>query len=138
MPVIESHSLEKVPQEQRKEIAKRKAPNRRSTILSVRWRARIESRPGDSKGSSPDFGAFKPLDGFALIGDNLRLPDQTDRHYAHHDQAENDHEALLRFRRGDVQGANDPRHGLGLLVLGRYARDPTRNAGRRGTRVYLL
>jgi len=36
---------------------------------------------------------FQPLDGFALVGDNLRLPDKRDGHEAHGDDTQNEDEA---------------------------------------------
>src|SRR6266852_6360776 len=67
-----------------------------------------------------------------LASDDLSLPDQTDRHYAHGDDTEGDDNVLLSFRSREAQIASGPRHGVGLLVLGRCARGPTQN--RRQTR----
>ncbi len=76
--------------------------------------------------------ACQPTDGFALARDDLSLPHQTDRHYAHGDDTEGDDNVLLSFRSREAQIASGPRHGVGLLVLGRCARGPTQN--RRQTR----
>src|SRR5712692_8560675 len=81
--------------------------------------------------------ACQPTDGFALARDDLSLPHQPDRHNAHGDDAEGDDNVLLRFRSGQAQTASDPRHGLGLLVLGRCARGLTLTAGRRDTRICM-
>src|SRR5260370_26852512 len=76
--------------------------------------------------------ACQPTDGFALARDDLSLPHQTDRHYAHGDDTEGDDNVLLSFRSREAQIASGPRHGVGLLVLGRCARGRTQN--RRQTR----
>ena len=70
--------------------------------------------------------ALQPADVLALIGDNLRLPDQTDGHNAHGHDADRKDQAHLRFGRLAMESSSDPGHELGLLVLGRYA-GPMRN-----------
>ena len=87
----------------------------------------------------PELGAAsQPLNRFALIRNNLSLPHEADGHHAHSHNAKNDDETLLCFGNRNAKGRKDPRHGLGLLVLGRNARDPTRNAGGREARARTI
>jgi len=56
---------------------------------------------------------FQPLDGFALIGDDLRLPDERDRHEAHSDDAEDEDEADIGLLSGKPKYTPKPSHGRG-------------------------
>ena len=46
------------------------------------------------------FQLFEPLDGFALAGNDLRLPDERNGHEAHGDDAENQDEADIGLLNG--------------------------------------
>jgi len=57
--------------------------------------------------------SFEPLDGFALVGDNLRLPDQSNGHEAHGDDAKDENEANVGLVSRKAQNAAKPSHGKG-------------------------
>src|SRR5215470_1314292 len=59
---------------------------------------------------------FEPSDHFALIRDDLSLPDQDDAHDAHCDDARTDHETSLCFACRLIKIAPKPRHSKNLLV----------------------
>ena len=61
---------------------------------------------------------FEPSDHFALIRDDLSLPEKDDAHDAHSDDARSDHEASLCFACRLIKMAPKPRHSRNLLVLG--------------------
>jgi hypothetical protein len=58
-----------------------------------------------------EFQSFQPADDVALVRDNLRLPDEGERHQPHCEGAESEHEAHMRFGRWNVKHATDPSHG---------------------------
>jgi hypothetical protein len=60
-----------------------------------------------------EFELFEPLNGFALVGDNLRLPDQSNRHEAHGDDAQDENESDVGFGSGKPKNATKPGHGKG-------------------------
>ena len=53
----------------------------------------------------------------ALVGDDLRLPDERDRHEAHGDDAKNKNESNVGLRSREAENTSKPSHGGGLLVL---------------------
>lgn len=64
-----------------------------------------------SKLSASQFQMLQPLYSFALIGNDLRLPDQRNRHCAHGDQAENEDKANMRIASRNAKSAANPIHG---------------------------
>ena len=56
---------------------------------------------------------LQPLDRFALIGDNLRLPDERDGHEAHGNDTQNEDEADVGLLSGKPEYALKPCHGKG-------------------------
>ena len=62
-------------------------------------------------GLTAEFELFEPLDGFALVGDDLRLPDQRDGHAAHGDDTKDQNKADAGFLGGKVEHALEPSHG---------------------------
>src|SRR5216684_4135658 len=71
---------------------------------------------GDRMPSAAKFQLFQPLDGFALIGDDLRLPDEGNGHEAHGDDAEDEEEADIGLLSGKPKYTPKPSHGRVLLV----------------------
>jgi hypothetical protein len=57
-----------------------------------------------------EFEPFEPLDGFALVGNDLRLPDQTNGHKAHGNNAKHENETDLGLLSGDTANAAKPSH----------------------------
>ena len=78
---------------------------------------------------------FEPLDGFALVGNDLRLPDQSNGHEAHGDNAKDENEANVGLVSRKAENAAKPKHGKGspstrfdLLAVVRT--NPSRQRGR--------
>jgi hypothetical protein len=67
---------------------------------------------------APELELFEPLKGFALVGDDLGLPDERDRHEAHGDDAKNKNESDVGLRSREAKNPSKPCHGIDLLVLG--------------------
>ena len=57
--------------------------------------------------------SFEPLDGFALVGDDLRLPYQSNGHEAHGDNAKDENEANVGLVNRKAENAAKPKHGKG-------------------------
>jgi len=57
--------------------------------------------------------SFEPLDGFALVGDDLRLPYQSNGHEAHGDNAKDENEANVGLVSRKAENAAKPKHGKG-------------------------
>src|SRR6202158_3796946 len=57
--------------------------------------------------------SFEPLDGFALVGDDLRLPYQSYGHEAHGDNAKDENEANVGLVSRKAENAAKPNHGKG-------------------------
>ena len=70
-------------------------------------------RTDDRTPSAAKLHLFQPLDGFALIGDDLRLPDQRNGHEAHGDDAEDEDEADIGLLSGKPKYTPKPGHGKG-------------------------
>src|SRR5580704_16335326 len=49
---------------------------------------------------------FEPLDSFALVGDNLRLPDKGDGHEAHGDNTNNENQSDVGLLSGKTKDAS--------------------------------
>ena len=64
-------------------------------------------------GLTAELELFEPLDGLALVGDNLSLPDQRDGHAAHGDDTKEENKADAGFLGGKVEHALKPSHGKG-------------------------
>jgi hypothetical protein len=54
---------------------------------------------------------FEHANNGILAGDNLRLPDEHDRHDAHGENTDRENHAGLRFRSGQFQQPTKPFHG---------------------------
>ena len=67
----------------------------------------------DWKPSASELQLFQPLNGFALVGDNLRLPNERDRHEAHGDDAEDEDETEVGLLSGEPKCTPKPSHGRG-------------------------
>ena len=65
------------------------------------------------EGLAAELELFEPLNGFALVGNDLRLPHQRDRHAAHGDDSKEQHDADAGFLCGKVEQALKPSHGKG-------------------------
>jgi hypothetical protein len=63
--------------------------------------------------SSTELESFEPLDCFALVGDDLRLPDQGNGHKAHGNNAKDEDEADDGLVSRNTQNAAKPIHGKG-------------------------
>ena len=81
---------------------------RRAAESSWLWRS-----AGDRMPSAAKFQLFQPLNGFALIGDDLRLPDEGNGHEAHGDDAEDEDEADIGLLSGKPKYTPKPGHGGG-------------------------
>ena len=64
-------------------------------------------------GLTAELKLFEPLNGFALVGDDLCLPDQSDGHAAHGDDAQDQNDADAGLVSGKVKNALKPSHGKG-------------------------
>ena|ERR1700674_826617 len=53
---------------------------------------------------------FEPLDGFALVGNDLGLPDQSDGHETHGNNAKHENETDLGLMSGDAANSAKPSH----------------------------
>ena len=63
------------------------------------------------RGASPaELAGLEPVDGVALIQDDLRLPHQDDAHNTQGDETDSEDHAFLRFRRRTFEVAPKPRH----------------------------
>jgi len=62
------------------------------------------------RGLTAELESFEPLDGFALAGNDLRLPDQRNGHEAHGNNAKHENEADVGLVSGKTQTAK-PSHG---------------------------
>ena len=60
-----------------------------------------------------EFELFEPLNGFALVGDDLRLPDESHGHEAHGDDAQYKNKSDVGFGSGKAKNATKPGHGKG-------------------------
>src|SRR4029077_8857439 len=56
---------------------------------------------------------FEPLNGFALVGDDLRLPHQSNGHEAHGNHAKDENDADGGLLSGKAKNAPKPSHGKG-------------------------
>jgi hypothetical protein len=54
---------------------------------------------------------FEPLYGFALVGNDLRLPDKGNGHEGHGDDAKNKNQSDIGLLSGKVKNASKPGHG---------------------------
>jgi hypothetical protein len=78
-------------------------------------------------GLTAELEAFKPLDGFALVGNNLGLPDQGNGHATHGNDTKNENETDVGLVSGKAENAPKPSHGKGspstrLDLLARFIR----------------
>jgi hypothetical protein len=62
-------------------------------------------------GLTAEFEGFQPLDGFALDGNDLRLPYKSNGHAAHGDNTEDENEADIGLVSGKAKNAPKPSHG---------------------------
>jgi len=65
-----------------------------------------------------EFEFLQPLDVFALVGDDLGLPDETDAQHAHDEHANHKNQIFLRFGRGSLQPGEGGSHGQGVSWYG--------------------
>lgn len=80
----------------------------------LRERARQRMNRTDDWGSlAAELELFEPLDGFALVGDDLCLPHERNGHEAHADDAKYQNKSNLRLLGGKVKDAAKPGHGKG-------------------------
>jgi len=61
-------------------------------------------------GSTAELQGLEPFDSFTLVGDDLCLPKQTERHEAQEKNADSESEVGVSFTRREAKGANQPRH----------------------------
>ena len=73
----------------------------------------VVARAGHRMALAAKLQLFQPLDSFALIGDDLRLPDERDRHEAHGYDAEDEDEADIGLLSGKPKYTPEPSHGRG-------------------------
>jgi hypothetical protein len=68
---------------------------------------------GNSSQLATELELLEPVNRFALIGDDLRLPDEGDGHDAHGKDAKDQNEADMGFLNGKPESAAKPHHGKG-------------------------
>jgi len=61
-------------------------------------------------GSAAELDGFQEPNDVALIGDDLRLPDDGDGHQAHEQHAKRQRQIGVRLGCGKAKGTNDPGH----------------------------
>jgi len=64
----------------------------------------------EEKRSAAELQRLEPLDGSALVGDDLRLPDDGDGHEAHQENADSEGEVGVGLASREAKGANEPSH----------------------------
>jgi hypothetical protein len=67
----------------------------------------------DGRSLAAELELFEPLNGFALVGDDLSLPNERNGHEAHADDAEYKNESNRGLLGGKVKDAAKPGHGKG-------------------------
>src|SRR5713101_1133954 len=78
------------------------------------WQNRVAERGAGNRGLlAAKLDLFQPLNGFALVGDNLRLPDERNGHEAHGDDAEDEDETDVGLLSGEPKCMPKPSHGRG-------------------------
>ena len=82
-------------------------------MVGSRRPVRMSKRIDGWRGLAAELELFEPLNGFALVGDDLRLPDERDRHAAHGDDTKNKNESNVGFLGRKTKGASKPCHGKG-------------------------
>jgi hypothetical protein len=60
-----------------------------------------------------EFELLEPLDGFALVRDDLGLPNEGDGHEAHGDDTKDKNKADVGLGSGKAKSAMEPEHGMG-------------------------
>ena len=83
----------------------------RILLFLLRGTAETFGEFSDRARSTAELESFEPLDGFALAGNDLRLPDQSNGHAAHGNKAKNEYEADVGLVGGKAQNTAKPSHG---------------------------
>jgi hypothetical protein len=68
--------------------------------------------------SAAELDLFEPADGIALVGNDLGLPDDGNRHDAHEEKADDESKPQMQLANLNPTNAANPFHGGVLLVLG--------------------